>query len=223
MYGFSPEMFAPPPSAAPKAKESDLKPKGTSSLDDLIREGREYKAAADAEAEANGGFFSTVFKKEGFLGGMPPAAPPAAPAAPAKGAPAKGAAAQVGGAVACSKAEERCVDSRAASGLLAPWRSGRGGASKDQAATARDLRRACKALGLRVTSERQTPAGPVVSAESASGDQFEFLAGSAQVDFRVRAAKGGLFGSDGGSVSRAKETLQKLRDLLFRQFGWGSA
>jgi len=23
--------------------------------------------------------------------------------------------------------------------------------------------------------------------------------------------------------SRAKETLQKLRDLLFRQFGWGSA
>ena len=140
----------------------------------------------------------------------------------------------------------------------APWRSGRGAASKDQAATARDLRRACKALGLRVTSERQTPAGtaarakwplltaahaaaeslhvatahaapiapeahrsrgsrplpgcplgpredakaacggapvpaqsrrvlgypgPVVSAESASGDQFEFLAGSAQVDF----------------------------------------
>jgi hypothetical protein len=42
----------------------------------------------------------------------------------------------------------------------------------------------------------------VVSAESASGDQFEFLAGSAQVDFRVRAAKGGLFGSDGGSVAR---------------------
>ena len=71
------------------------------------------------QAEANGGFFSTVFKKEGFLGGMPPAAPPAAPAAPAKGAPAKGAAAQGGGAVACSKAEERCVDSRAASGLLA--------------------------------------------------------------------------------------------------------
>ena len=47
---------------------------------------------------------------------MPAAAPAAAPA---KGAPAKGAAAQGGGAVACSKAEERCVDSRAASGLLA--------------------------------------------------------------------------------------------------------
>ena len=41
----------------------------------------------------------------------------------------------------------------------APWRSGRSGGSKDQAATARDLRRACKALGLRVTSERETPAG----------------------------------------------------------------
>ena len=47
----------------------------------------------------------------------------------------------------------------------APWRSGRGGASKDQAATARDLRRACKALGLRVTSERQTPAGTAARAQ----------------------------------------------------------
>ena len=47
----------------------------------------------------------------------------------------------------------------------APWRSGRGGASKDQAATARDLRRACKALGLRVTSERQTPAGTAARAK----------------------------------------------------------
>ena len=152
----------------------------------------------------------------------------------------------------------------------APWRSGRSGGSKDQAATARDLRRACKALGLRVTSARETPVGtaarskcplftahattaghsnsrprdypplqrssrflrlssgparaseagwaaplapaqsrrvfdypgPVVTAETADGDLLEFLAGSAQVDFRVRAAKGGLFGSDGGSVAR---------------------
>jgi len=220
-------MFVPPPSSAPKfsAKDSDLKPRGTSSLDDMIREGRENRAAADAEVEANGGFFSTVFKRQGFLGGTAPSAPPAAtPTAPPKGAPAKGAPAKGGGsAVACSKGEERCVDSRVSSGLLAPWRSGRSGGSKDQAATARDLRRACKALGLRVTSARETPVGPVVTAETADGDLLEFLAGSAQVDFRVRAAKGGLFGSDGGSVSRAEETLQRMRDLLFRQFGWGSA
>mgnify|MGYP004191206593 CR=1 FL=1 len=31
------------------AKDSDLKPRGTSSLDDMIRDGRENRAAADAE------------------------------------------------------------------------------------------------------------------------------------------------------------------------------
>ena len=41
-----------------------------------------------------------------------------------------------------------------------------------------------------------------MTAETADGDLFEFLAGSAQVDFRVRAAKGGPFGSDSGSVAR---------------------
>jgi len=226
-------MFAPPPSTPQQQqaktnsiKESDLKPKGASSLDDMIREGRENRAAADAEVEANGGFFSTVFKRQGFLGGTEPSAPPAAtPAAPSPRAAspaAKSGGGGGGGAVACSKGEERCVDSRVASGQLSPWRSGRGGASKDQPATARDLRRASKALALRVVSERETPAGPLVTAESAEGDLFEFLAGSTQVDYRVRAARASLFGSDGGSVARAEETLQRMRDLLFRQFGWGS-
>ena len=178
--------------------------------------------------EANGGFFSTVFKRQGFLGGTEPSAPPASPAAPAASPPRAGSPAAKsggggGGAVACSKAEERCVDSRVASGLLAPWRSGRGGATKDPAGTARDLRRASKALGLRVVSERASPAGSVVTAESPDGDVFEFLAGSAQVDFRVRAARAGMFGSDGGAVARATQTLQRMRDLLFRQFDWSSA
>jgi hypothetical protein len=50
-FGFTPDMFVPPPSSAPKfsAKDSDLKPRGTSSLDDMIRDGRENRAAADAE------------------------------------------------------------------------------------------------------------------------------------------------------------------------------
>ena len=29
--------------------------------------------------------------------------------------------------------------------------------------------------------------------------------------------------SDGGSVDRAKTSLQRVRDLLFRQFGWAKA
>jgi hypothetical protein len=216
-------MFAPPPSSAPTppvASEAGLKPKGASSLDDLIREGRENKAAADAEVEANGGFFKTVFKREGFLGGTEPSPQTTSPAAPPKSNAKIGG----GGAVACGKGEERCVDSRVSSGLLAPWRSSRGGANKGEAATVRDLRRACKAIGLRAVRERNTPAGPIVTAESPEGDLFEFLAGGSQVDFRVRAAKGGFpFGSDGGSVSRAKETLERMRNLLYRQFDWGSA
>ena len=50
---------------------------------------------------------------------------------------------------------------------------------------ARDLRRASKALALRVVSERETPSGPLVTAESAEGDLFEFLAGSTQVACRL--------------------------------------
>ena len=66
-----------------------------------------------------------------------------------------------------------------------------------------DAKAACGGAPVSAQSRRALGhPGPVVSAESASGDQFEFLAGSAQVDFRVRAAKGGLFGSDGGSVAR---------------------
>jgi hypothetical protein len=39
----------------------------------------------------------------------------------------------------------------------------------------------------------------------------------------MRAAQGGFLSSDGGSVGRAKASLQRVRDLLFRQFGWANA
>ena len=81
--------------------------------------------------------------------------------------------------------------------------------------------RCVRVLQLPLAPRSQSP-GPVVSARSSDGDEFEFLAGSARVDFRVRAAQK-AFSSDGGAVQRATATLEKVRNLLFRQFGWGSA
>ena len=157
-----------------------------------------------------------MWKKQGLIGGgtvsaPPPGAPPIAPGAP----------------LACTASELRCVDSAAAArggALLSPWTSGRGGRRpKDPAGTAADLRKALKALRFREVAERQTAAGPLVAATSPAGDQFEFVArATGVVDFRVRASQAFL-SSDGGSVDRAKKSLQRVRDLLFRQFGWSNA
>lgn len=176
--------------------------------------------------DANGGYFQTFLKKQGFLGGVEPAPPAPAPPAPAPraAAPRGSAVGPPGAGLACDAKEALCVDSSAAlaAGLLAPWRSSRGATTKATDKTVRDLRRAFHALGFRAVRARETAAGTVVSAESPAGDQFEFLAGAAQVNFRVRAARTFL-SSEGGSVQRAQGVLRRLRDLLFRQYGWGSA